>query len=133
MLFREYCVSRISICLTNERVQSFNIIERRWWSRENYYLYRLYCCLLSTIVLPVNYSRDHHQIIICTRYRWYFMIGGEKGERERDSMCSYVLKIKAIELTILARGIKRGGALRSCKSLNFNFKLNSRVESWVSA
>lgn len=46
-----------------------------------------------------------------------------------DSMCSYVLKIKAIELTILARGIKRGGALRSCKSLNFNFKLNSRAES----
>lgn len=44
-------------------------------------------------------------------------------------MCSYVLKIKAIELTILARGIKRGGALRSCKSLNFNFKLNSRAES----
>lgn len=49
------------------------------------------------------------------------------------SVCSYVLKIEAIELTILARGIKRGGALRSYKSLNFNFKLNSRMESWVSA
>lgn len=76
MLFREYCVSRISICLTNERVQSFNIIERRWWSRENYYLYRLYCCLLSTIVLPVNYSRDHHQIIMHTISLVFYDRGG---------------------------------------------------------
>lgn len=62
--------------------------------------------------------------LLCTRYRWYFMIRGGGA-----SVCSYVLKIEAIELTILARGIKRGGALRSYKSLNFNFKLNSRMES----
>lgn len=51
------------------------------------------------------------------------------GGGRRASVCSYVLKIEAIELTILARGIKRGDALRSYKSLNFNFKLNSRMES----
>lgn len=61
--------------------------------------------------------------LLCTRYRWYFMIRGGAG-------LDVLVRFKeAIELTILTRGIKRGGALRSYKSLNFNFKLNSRMES----
>lgn len=62
--------------------------------------------------------------LLCTRYRWYFMIRGEGAGLD------VLVRFKeAIELTILTRGIKRGGALRSYKSLNFNFKLNSRMES----
>lgn len=53
----------------------------------------------------------------------------DKGGAGLDVLVRFKDRVNAIELTILARGIKRGGALRSYKSLNFNFKLNSRMES----
>lgn len=97
--------------------------------------------LFVSICIVVYYRPLFHLLIIpgtskllCTRYRWYFVMGGAGRGREGLDV---LVRLKDRGYWVnhpRPMGSSRGDALQSYKSLNFNFKLNSRAESsWVSA